>query len=376
MYAMALGLAGFFSSIAIHQQYSECNRVGIKVKAAIMGLIYRKSLRLSRVKGGAGEVINILTGDIGKVNEAVLNFHFLWGAFVEVALIIGLSFYQVGISAWPLVGFVLILLPLQMYLGVRANNVGRSQSTMTTERVHLMSELLTAIKLIKFYAWETPFAKKIELIREAELNFIYSGLINKVVNYTIVFSIPVLVALTCLSMYVAIGNTLTASVSFTALSVFNTLRYPFFMLPMAVKSTVGALTAFDKINKFMQLEEVVELKPTKAPQGKEDLVFELENCDFKWDGTEGDKPTIHDISLKIKKGDKVGIVGDVGSGKSSIIAALLGQIRQVKGETVKVYGSTAYMSQEAWLLNMRLNELLLVSGNYERVIGGLRTTHT
>ena len=59
---MSLGLAGLFSSIAIHQQYAECNRVGLKVKAAVMGLIYRKSIRLSRVKGGAGEVINLLTG--------------------------------------------------------------------------------------------------------------------------------------------------------------------------------------------------------------------------------------------------------------------------------------------------------------------------
>ena len=62
-------------SIAIHQQYAECNRVGIKVKSAVMGLIYRKSLRLSRVKSGAGEVINLLTGDVGIINDDVLNFH-------------------------------------------------------------------------------------------------------------------------------------------------------------------------------------------------------------------------------------------------------------------------------------------------------------
>lgn len=323
-----------------------------------MGLIYRKSLRLSRVKGGAGEVINLLTGDVGKINDAVLNFHFLWAAFFEVLLILAISFYQIGVSAWPAVGFVLILLPVQMWLGHRANSLGRGQSYKTTERVHLMSELLTAIKLIKFYAWELPFANKIETMRVEELSFVYDGLVNKVLNYTIVFAIPVLVALTCLAMYVALGNKLTASVSFTTLSVFNTLRYPFFMLPMAVKSTVGALTAFEKVNNFLKLEEIVELKPVAAPQGS-DLALEMENCDFKWDGTEGDAPTINNITLKIKKGAKVGIVGDVGCGKSSLLAALLGQIRQVRGETVKVYGTTAYMSQEAWLLNMTLRENVL-----------------
>ncbi|KAJ3358679.1 Multidrug resistance-associated protein 4 [Kappamyces sp. JEL0680] len=358
MYAMALGLAGLLSSIAMHQQYSECNRVGIKVKAAIMGLIYRKSLRLSRVKGGAGEVINILASDVGKINDAICNFHFLWAAFMEVGLILGLSFYQIGVSAWPAVGFVLLLLPVQMWLGHRANVISKKQTVKTTERVHLMSELLTAIKLIKFYAWETPFAEKIESIRLQESMYMYESLMNKVWNYAIVFAIPVLVALTCLAMYVALGNRLTASVSFTTLSVFNTLRYPFFMLPVAVKSTVGALTSLEKINEFLLLEEVIELCPTPAPKGC-DLAFEMDDCDFKWDGTEGDKPTIHNISLKIKKGDKVGIVGDVGCGKSSVLAALLGQIRQVKGETVKMYGTTAYMSQEAWLLNMTLRENVL-----------------
>ena len=323
-----------------------------------MGLIYRKALRLSRVKGGAGEVINLLTGDVNKINDAVVNFHFLWAAFVEVALILGISFYLIGISALPAVGYILILLPVQMYLGKRTNDLGRSQAEKTTERVHLMSELLTAIKLIKFYAWEVPFADKIELIRVSEMSLIYDGLITKVINYTIVFAIPVLVALTSLSMYVALGNTLNASVSFTTLSVFNTLRYPFFMLPMAVKSTVGAVAAMDRIDAYMQLEEVVELKALKAPEGC-DLAFEIENSDFKWDGTEGDKPSISNISLKIKKGSKVGIVGDVGCGKSSLLAALLGQIRQIRGETVKVYGTTAYMSQEAWLLNLTLRENIL-----------------
>ncbi|KAJ3274523.1 Multidrug resistance-associated protein 1 [Terramyces sp. JEL0728] len=363
MYALALFLAGFFSSIAIHQQYSECNRVGIKVKAAVMGLIYRKSLKLSRVKGGAGEVLNLMTGDVIKINEAIVNFHFLWSAFLEVALILALSFYQIGISALPALGFVLILLPIQMYLGKRTNDLGRAQSKQTILRVHLMSELLTAIKLIKFYAWEMPFAKKISELRKKETKYIYDGLITKTINYTVVFAIPVLVALTCLSTYVAIGNKLTASVVFAVLSVFNTLRYPFFMLPIAVKSTAGALASAEHLTEFLLLDEIIELKQSVRPEGC-DLAVEIIDSDFKWDGAEGHKPSIHDISLKLKKGSKIAIVGDVGSGKSSIIAAILGQIRQVRGDSIKVYGSTAYMSQEAWLLNMTLRENVLFGKEY------------
>lgn len=58
-YALALFLCATFSSIAIHQLYGECNRISVQVKAALTVLIYRKSLKLSRVRGGAGEVVNV-----------------------------------------------------------------------------------------------------------------------------------------------------------------------------------------------------------------------------------------------------------------------------------------------------------------------------
>ncbi|KAJ3411115.1 Multidrug resistance-associated protein 1 [Chytridiales sp. JEL 0842] len=359
MLAFALLLVSLFSSIAIHQQYGECNRVGVKVKGAITGLVYRKSLKVSTLKGGAGEVINILSTDVTRINDCVVNFHFLWAAFMEVVLILAISIYEIRLAALPALGFIAILLPVQFYLGKLTNDLNRKQTATTTERVHVMSEILTAIKLIKFYAWEAPFTEKILEIRKREMKLIYDGLIVKTINFTVVFAIPVLVALTCLSTYVAMGNVLTASVSFTVLSVFNTLRYPFFMLPMAVKSYAGALTAFERLEKFLQLNEVEELKVSAPPSPKHPNVIEINDSDFKWDGSEGTQPTLSNISVNIKKGSRVAIVGDVGSGKSSILAALLGQIRQVRGDKIKLYGTTAYMSQEAWILNLTLRDNIL-----------------
>lgn len=83
----------------------------------------------------------------------IVNFHFSWSAFIEVSAIIAIAFYEMGISAFPALGFIVLLLPIQMYLGKQTSDLGREQTAVTTERVHLMSELLSAIKLIKFYAW-------------------------------------------------------------------------------------------------------------------------------------------------------------------------------------------------------------------------------
>ena len=119
---------------------------------------------------------------------------------------------------------------------------------------------------------ERPFSAKVNELRQKEMSFIYRGMVVKAINYMVVFSIPVFIALSSLGMYVALGNKLSASISFTILSVYNTLRYPFLMLPMAVKSIVGSLTAFARLDNFLQSEEVEE---TLVSPPCDDLAFEI-----------------------------------------------------------------------------------------------------
>lgn len=119
---------------------------------------------------------------------------------------------------------------------------------------------------------ERPFSAKVNELRQKEMTYIYRGMVVKAVNYMVVFSIPVFIALSSLGMYVALGNKLSASISFTILSVYNTLRYPFLMLPMAVKSIVGSLTAFTRLDNFLQSEEVEE---TLISPPLDDLAFEI-----------------------------------------------------------------------------------------------------
>ncbi|KAJ3156951.1 Multidrug resistance-associated protein 1 [Geranomyces michiganensis] len=365
-YSIALLFASLFSSIAIHQLYSECNRVGIQVRAACTALVYRKSLKLSVIRGGAGEVINIYSTDVSRVVDAVTNFHFLWSAFLEVTAIVILAWTEVGISALPCLGFVILLLPMQMYLGSKISALNREQTSVTTSRVHIMSEILTAIKLLKFYNWESPFDEKITKIRAREMALIRQGMFVKAVNFTVVFAIPVFVALSSLGMYVATDHKLTASISFTVLSVYNTLRYPALMLPLAVRSTAGAMTALTRLNEFLSLAEVVEIVPKTPPPGS-DVAVSIKNSSFKWDGIEESAAvTLTDININIKRGSKVAIIGDVGAGKSSLIAAILGQIRQVEGDPIDVYGSTVLMSQEAWLLNVTLRDNILFGKEMNR----------
>lgn len=57
----------------------------------------------------------------------------------------------------------------------------------------------------------------------------------------------------------------------------------------------------------------------------------IENGNFAWDSTDDDKPTLRNINLQIKQNQLVAIVGTVGSGKSSLISAFLGEMDKISG---------------------------------------------
>lgn len=69
------------------------------------------------------------------------------------------------------------------------------------------------------------------------------------------------------------------------------------------------------------------------------------------------------INFHARKGEITAVVGNVGSGKSSLLAALLGQMKLTEGIS-KVCGQISYTPQEAWLLNMSLRENIIFGNEF------------
>ncbi|KAG0329096.1 hypothetical protein BGZ99_003480 [Dissophora globulifera] len=363
---MGILMTSLGSTISIHQLYGQCTAVGIQVKASISVLIYRKVLVLSSTQGGTGEIINMVATDITRIIDAVTNFHFLWSAMVETILILTLAFLAVGwASGLTAVFLVAIGLPVQFYLGHLTSDAQAKQTVITTERVHLMSQILTAIKLVKFYAWEGPFRDQVNILRLRESQLFKKSFQVRAINMAVVFTLPVVIILIALTIYdIRRVGQLSSSVVFTAVGIFNTLRYPFLMLPVAVKSTSGARLALHRLNDFLAQPEIENLKQHSVSEGG-DIALELVDGEFTWDDENG-SPVLARINLQVKRGQVVAIVGDVGSGKSSLLAALLGQIRQTGvGPRLKLFGKVSFAPQEAWLINASLRENIVFGKQYE-----------
>ncbi|CAG8489567.1 4162_t:CDS:10 [Cetraspora pellucida] len=325
LYAVGLFLCALAFSIFNNQVTSESTRIGVQVRAALMVLVYRKSLRLGIIGGGIGDVdigkfsntnrTNDILDEFFTVAEACVNFHFLWSSAVEIIALI----------------ILLILFPVQYKLGRLTSSIYNSISNITSSRIHLMSEILTAIKVIKFYAWETYFRDRVGKVRTKEWTQLITGLVLKVWTFCVVFGAPILAMLGCLCVklvaYKYPDNVLLPNTMFTVLALFYTVRYPLIMLPIAVRTTLGALDSFQRLEEFLLKPELDPLVEESNPINEDPTIkVYIHDADFSYEGTNG--PALKFLNMTVKQGEIVAVVGDVGAGKSSILAAILGQLRK------------------------------------------------
>ena len=90
--------------------------------------------------------------------------------------------------------------------------------------------------------------------------------------------------------------------------------------------------------------------------------MEIEGGSFAWSEKQT-APTLRDINMRVNRGKLIAVVGQVGSGKSSLISAILGHMDKVSGQ-VKLVDSVAYVPQQAWIQNATVRNNILFGKGY------------
>jgi ATP-binding cassette, subfamily C (CFTR/MRP), member 1 len=144
---------------------------------------------------------------------------------------------------------------------------------------------------------------------------------------------------------------------FPALTLFNLLTMPLTQLPNIITSVVESTVAANRLKSFLTAGEIqndaVESLPAATEDGQESV--RVKEASFTW-GSGDSKQVLSDISFSARKGELNCIVGRVGSGKSSLLQAILGDLHKVHGE-VSVRGTIAYVAQNAWIMNASVSVL-------------------
>lgn len=158
---------------------------------------------------------------------------------------------------------------------------------------------------------------------------------------------------------------LTTDIVFPALTLFNLLTFPLTILPMVITAIVEATVAVNRLTEYLNSDELqsnaVTRKPAAEKRGEEAVC--ISNGSFSWNRYE-ESEALSRIQLSARKGDLTCIVGRVGSGKSSLLEAILGNLYKTGGE-VTLRGSVAYVAQSTWVMNASVKENILFGHRWD-----------
>ncbi|XP_071568157.1 multidrug resistance-associated protein 1 isoform X4 [Temnothorax nylanderi] len=360
-YSALLLLTAILQTLVLSQYFHRMFLVGLRIRTALIAAIYRKALRLSnaaRKETTLGEIVNLMSVDAQRFMDVTAYINMIWSAPLQIALALYFLWNILGPAVFAGLAVMIILIPVNGLIANKVKTLQIRQMKCKDERVKLMNEVLNGIKVLKLYAWEPSFEQQILEIRVKEIQVLKEAAYLNAGTSFIWSCAPFLVSLVSFTTYVLIDekNVLNSTIAFVSLSLFNILRFPLSMLPMMIGNIVQAYVSVKRINKFMNMEELDPNNVQHDPSEPHALV--IENGSFCWDSEEIERPILRNINFHVEQGQLVAIVGTVGSGKSSLLSALLGEMDKLSGK-VNTKGSIAYVSQQAWIQNATLQDNVL-----------------
>ncbi|XP_059903407.1 multidrug resistance-associated protein 1-like [Gadus macrocephalus] len=357
-YATLIFLLSCLQSLFNHQYMYTCFTVGMRVKTAVMGLVYRKSLVINssaRRRCTVGEIVNLVSADTQKLMDFVVYFNAVWLAPIEIALCLFFLWQHLGPSALAGIATVILIFPLNGYIAKKRSKLQEVQMKFMDGRIRLMNEILSGIKILKFYAWEKAFLEQVLGYREKELQALKKSQVLYSISFASFNCSSFLIAFAMFGVYVTIDarNVLDAQKVFVSMALINILKTPLSQLPFVMSTTMQAIVSLRRLGKYLCSEELKGDNVTKAAYSLDGEDVSIDNGTFSWSG-EG-PPCLKRINVHVPRGSLVAVVGHVGSGKSSLLSAMLGETERRSGH-VTVKGSLAYVPQQAWIQNATVQD--------------------
>ena len=171
---LALGL--FFlqalSSFAMNHSSYRATGTGILLRAGLITTVYNKALALSiraRCIYTDGKLVNYISADISRIGYACSSFHAGWTAPIQLIICLAILLVNLGPSALAGFAIFLIITPIQTMFMRTLLRSRRKAMVFTDKRSKLLQELLSSIKIIKFFAWEDPYLARVHQIRDSEI---------------------------------------------------------------------------------------------------------------------------------------------------------------------------------------------------------------
>ncbi|CAK8679779.1 unnamed protein product [Clavelina lepadiformis] len=357
-YVFAVGMVtvAMIKAVAIQQYFHKCTVIGMQMRTALVSIIYEKALLLSnaaRQESTVGEIVNLMSTDAQRLMDLMTYINIVWSGPLQIILALVFLWQVLGIAVLAGLAVMIIVIPFNGVIIKNMKKISTENMKYKDKRIKLMNEILNGIKVLKLYAWEPSFEEQVLTIRKIELNLSRRMAYLKAISSFLYTCSPFIASFTSFGLYLAIdpNNVLDSQTAFVSLSLYNILEYPLTMFPTTITSIIQAQVSIKRITKYLLSPEIDPNAVDRNPHTDDQVT--IEKGTFSWDHSSD--PVLNEISLAVKPGELVAIVGHVGSGKSSLISALLGEMDKRNGY-VGVKGSVAYVPQQAWIQNATLKE--------------------
>ncbi|GAB9468080.1 Atp-binding protein [Globisporangium polare] len=351
------------------------NQIWLRLSAATRSLVFQKAMRKrihrsssSSEKGNPAKPVDTSNLVGSDTTDLVLALTKIPGVLIlplQIGIETLLLLYVLDVAAFAGIGVIILSLLANYFISRKMARSYTKWLTIKDRRMATVKELLNAIQIVKFNAWEDRFKDKLTTERARELRalawYSYAGAASTFV----LWSSPLLVSTVSFAVYaLVLEKPLSAAKVFTAMALFNALRDPLRDLPTTIQLLIQSRVAAARFDTFLRMPEFDESSVTRSidDSDNDNPAVRMIDGQFSWLATSSNEDkafaSLKDVNFRLEKGDFAVVFGGVGAGKSSLCSALLGEMSKVDGQVV-VNGRVAYYSQQPWIQNMSLKSNIL-----------------
>jgi hypothetical protein len=333
-------LAGIFfvaklvETFTTRQWYLGVDILGMHVRSALTAMVYQKGLRLSslaRQSHTSGEIVNYMAIDVQRVGDYAWYLHDMWMLPLQIILALAILYKNVGIASIATLVATIISIIVTIPVARVQEDYQDKLMAAKDERMRKTSECLRNMRILKLQAWEDRYRIRLEEMRGVEYKWLRKALYSQAFITFMFWSSPIFVSAVTFATCILLGGKLTAGGVLSALATFRILQEPLRNFPDLVSTMAQTKVSVDRLSCFLLEEELQEDATIVLPQGISNIAIEIKDSEFSWDLSSA-RPTLSDINMKVEKGMRVAVCGTVGSGKSSFLSCILGEIPKLSGE--------------------------------------------
>ncbi|WQF78674.1 Putative AAA+ ATPase domain, ABC transporter type 1, transmembrane domain-containing protein [Colletotrichum destructivum] len=388
--AIGWGLTGAWLLVFLGQAisngfyYQMTYRFVTSIRGSLCSLIYTKTLDLSSTALDESVPVSLMSTDTESICQSAATLHELWASPIESAVAIFLLYRQLGLAALAPVVVAIIatagMLWLAQFIGMAKKRWMMGIQTRVDVTAYVLASikatvLIGSLQEAKMLGLSDIVANTIQNLRNTELDLSkqYRRLLT--IQTSIAMNTAAIAPLATFATFVIVskntGQPLNTEYAYASLSLIYLLSNPLVVVFRTIPFISAALACFSRIQNYLLSESYTDYRlpltgrhrhPNQDDE-KEDTLVAISGASFGW--APGKPDSLNGITVNIRRSCFTFVVGPVGSGKSTLMRAILGEVPLRAGSTHADPGNIAFVGQEPWIQNLTIRQNILGSVSYD-----------